>query len=216
MIPVMLVGTLLYAKRYSAFEYLCVSLIAGGISLFAARGSAAAGAHAASKLAAPNAPLGYALCAVNLLLDGYTNAAQDEVTRRYRSGSALHMMCWMNFWTGAYYCAYLFGATRQGSDLLAFCGAHPQALSDLALFCLCGAVGQLFIFFTIRRFGSLVNTVVCTTRKFFTILISVVWNGNALAPAQWLGVTAVFAGLLASSLGKGMARPRPGGPKHHP
>jgi hypothetical protein len=28
------------------------------------------------KLAAPNAPLGYGLCLVNLVLDGYTNAAQ--------------------------------------------------------------------------------------------------------------------------------------------
>ena len=28
------------------------------------------------KLASPNAPLGYTLCLVNLVLDGYTNAAQ--------------------------------------------------------------------------------------------------------------------------------------------
>jgi hypothetical protein len=28
------------------------------------------------KLAAPNAPVGYTLCLVNLVLDGYTNAAQ--------------------------------------------------------------------------------------------------------------------------------------------
>jgi solute carrier family 35 (UDP-galactose transporter), member B1 len=30
----------------------------------------------ARKLAAPNAPLGYALCLINLTFDGYTNAAQ--------------------------------------------------------------------------------------------------------------------------------------------
>jgi UDP-galactose transporter B1 len=28
------------------------------------------------KLASPNAPLGYTLCLINLVLDGYTNAAQ--------------------------------------------------------------------------------------------------------------------------------------------
>ena len=38
----------------------------------------------ASKLAAPNAPLGYALCLINLAFDGYTNAAQDEVHRKYQ------------------------------------------------------------------------------------------------------------------------------------
>lgn len=208
MIPVMLMGTLLYGKRYSMFEYLCVSLIAGGISLFASETSS----KVRSKLASPNAPLGYALCLVNLVFDGYTNAAQDEISRKYKDNSAIHMMCWMNFWCGLYYCGYLFGATSQGPELLAFCQQHPDAARDLALFCLCGAFGQLFIFFTIRTFGSLVNTIVCTTRKFFNILISVVWNGNALFPLQWVGVALVFSGLMASSISKGM-RTKTG--KHH-
>lgn len=37
---------------------------------------------------------------------------------------------------------------------------------------MCGAVGQLFIFGTIKTFGSLVNTLITTTRKFFNILLS--------------------------------------------
>jgi UDP-galactose transporter B1 len=47
-----------------------------------------------------------------------------------------------------------------------------QAGYDVLLFCLCGAIGQLFIFATIKRFGSLLNTLVTTTRKFFNILLS--------------------------------------------
>lgn len=77
-----------------------------------------------------------------------------------------------------------------------------QAGWYIALFCLCGAVGQLFIFATIRTFGSLVNTLICTTRKFFNILLSVLWNGNPLLPQQWLAVVFVFAGLLTSSIAK--------------
>ena len=83
-----------------------------------------------------------------------------------------------------------------------------QAAWDVALFCLCGAVGQLFIFATIRRFGSLANTLVCTTRKFFNILLSVLLNGNPLLPQQWAAVALVFAGLLVSSLAKGGKRGR--------
>lgn len=57
------------------------------------------------------------------------------------------------------------------------CVSPPaQAGWDILLFCLCGAVGQLFIFATIKRFGSLVNTLVTTTRKFFNILLSGVWK----------------------------------------
>lgn len=37
MIPVMVMGTLVGGKRYSVIEYVCVGLIAGGISLFAAQ-----------------------------------------------------------------------------------------------------------------------------------------------------------------------------------
>lgn len=199
MIPVMLMGTILHGKVYSAFEYVCVSSIAGGISMFALGAPGKA-----RKIASPNAPLGYALCAINLLFDGYTNAAQDEITRRYHDNSALHMMCWMNFWCGAYYLVYLVGLTTQGPELWVFCSAHREAAYDLAIFCLCGVVGQLFIFFTIRTFGSLTNTIVCTTRKFFNILISVLWNGNALSGQQWVGVGLVFAGLLASSISKSL------------
>lgn len=36
-----------------------------------------------SKLSSPNAPLGYALCFTNLALDGFTNATQDAITKKY-------------------------------------------------------------------------------------------------------------------------------------
>lgn len=37
MVPVMIMGTLVGGKRYSTIEYLCVGLIAGGVSLFASQ-----------------------------------------------------------------------------------------------------------------------------------------------------------------------------------
>lgn len=75
-------------------------------------------------------------------------------------------------------------------------------MRDILLFCVCGAVGQLFIFYTIKTFGALVNTLICTTRKFFNILFSVILNGNPLLPAQWVAVALVFGGLISSSLSK--------------
>ena len=83
------------------------------------------------------------------------------------------------------------------------CLACLPALADLHLldfFVL--PLSQLFIFFTIKVFGSLVNTLICTTRKFFNILISVVWNANPLLTGQWVAVFMVFVGLIASSLAK--------------
>ncbi|KAF8068425.1 UTR3 [Scenedesmus sp. PABB004] len=197
MVPVMLVGSLLHGKRYSALEYVCMTCIGLGVSLFARKSSS----KVTARLAAPNAPLGYLLCFVNLLLDGYTNAFQDEINRRHPANDPIHMMAWMNFWCAAFYGAYL-SASGVGASLAAFVAAHPAARGDVALFCLCGAVGQLFIFLTIKRFGALVNTLVCTTRKFFNILGSVLLNGNPLLPAQWAAVGLVFTGLITSSLAK--------------
>lgn len=67
--------------------------------------------------------------------------------------------------------ALLLCPHRNGPDLISFLQRHPDAARDVFLYCACGAFGQMFIFLTIRTFGSLANTLVCTTRKFFSILI---------------------------------------------
>ncbi|KAI3436633.1 hypothetical protein D9Q98_006049 [Chlorella vulgaris] len=195
LIPVMLMGSVLHGKRYSMLEYVCCLAISAGVGLFGMKSSS----KVTGKLASPNAPLGYTLCLINLVLDGYTNAAQDEIHKRHKHGSALQMMCWMNFWCGLYYLPILFVFSNVGAELATFCLQHPEAAYDVLLFCLCGAVGQLFIFATIKRFGSLLNTLVTTTRKFFNILLSVMWNANPLLPQQWAAVLLVFTGLLVSS-----------------
>eukprot|EP00877_Chromochloris_zofingiensis_P001938 jgi/Chrzof1/11745/Cz06g08050.t1 len=197
MVPVMLMGTLLHKKTYSAMEYMCMCLIGIGVSLFARKSSS----KVTTKLASPNAPLGYLLCFLNLTFDGYTNAAQDEINRKYPKNSPIHMMCWMNFWCALYYGVYMI-ASGIGYELMLFCQRHRDASWDVILFCLCGAVGQLFIFYTIKTFGSLVNTLICTTRKFFNILGSVVLNGNPLLPMQWAAVAFVFTGLITNTVSK--------------
>ncbi|CAK4170254.1 unnamed protein product [Aphanomyces euteiches] len=58
-----------------------------------------------------------------------------------------------------------------------------------------GALGQNFIYFTVQRFSALTCTTITTTRKFFTILASVLYFGNALATQQWVGVGIVFTGI---------------------
>lgn len=72
MVPVMIMGTLIGGKVYGFLDYGCATLIAAGISLFANQSST----KVIKKLEAPNAPLGYFLCFLNLFFDGYTNAKQ--------------------------------------------------------------------------------------------------------------------------------------------
>lgn len=53
---------------------------------------------------------------------------------------------------------------------------------------------QFFIFLMVSEFGPLPCSVVTTTRKFFTVLGSVILFGNTLLPRQWFGTVFVFLG----------------------
>lgn len=193
MIPVMLMGTLVYGIRYTVPEYVCTLLVAGGVSAFALSKTSS---KTISKLAHPNAPLGYGLCFLNLAFDGFTNATQDEITTRYPKTSAWNIMLGMNLWGTIYNMAFMFGWPQaSGFEAVEFCKQNPEAAWDIFLYCLCGAVGQNFIFLTISRFGSLTNTTITTTRKFVSIVVSSLLSGNPLSVKQWGSVVMVFSGL---------------------
>eukprot|EP00271_Cylindrocystis_brebissonii_P003022 TRINITY_DN13771_c0_g1_i1.p1 TRINITY_DN13771_c0_g1~~TRINITY_DN13771_c0_g1_i1.p1 ORF type:complete len:398 (-),score=90.05 TRINITY_DN13771_c0_g1_i1:627-1820(-) len=193
MIPVMLWGALAFRVKYTLPEYICTFLVAGGVAIFALFKSSS---KALKKLARPNAPLGYTLCFLNLALDGWTNTNQDHLHHRFPHTSSFHTMLAMNLWGALYTALFMFGTPwGGGSEAVAFCRANPEAAKDLLVFCLSGAVGQNFIFLTIKHFGSLVNTTITTTRKFMSILLSALVTGNPLSDKQWGGVTMVFSGL---------------------
>ncbi|KAF6159974.1 hypothetical protein GIB67_033058 [Kingdonia uniflora] len=193
MIPVMLMGALVYGIKYTFPEYVCTLLVAGGVSAFALLKTSS---KTISKLAKPNAPLGYGLCFVNLAFDGFTNATQDSITARYPKTSAWDIMLGMNLWGTIYNVIYMFSSPNgSGFEAVDFCKQHPEAAWDIFLYCLCGAVGQNFIFLTIKRFGSLANTTITTTRKFVSIVVSSMLSGNPLSRKQWGSVIMVFSGL---------------------
>lgn len=149
-----------------------------------------------SKLAHPNAPLGYGLCFLNLVFDGFTNATQDSLGARYPKTTAWDIMLGMNLWGTIYNMIYMFGWPQaSGFEAVKFCRQHPEAAWDVLFYCLCGAVGQNFIFLTISRFGSLANTTITTTRKFVSIVVSSLLSGNPLSAIQWGSVLMVFSGL---------------------
>ncbi|CAA6658798.1 unnamed protein product [Spirodela intermedia] len=178
MIPVMLMGTFLYGIRYTLPEYICTLLVAGGVSSFALMKL-----QDHEQAGPPQRPLGYGLCFLNLAFDGFTNATQDSISQRYPKTTAWDIMLGMNLWGTVYNVVFMFGwPGGSGYAAARFCREHPEAAWDILVYCLCGAVGQNFIFLTISRFGSLANTTITTTRKFVSIV-------------QWGSVVMVFAGL---------------------
>ncbi|KAG1243926.1 hypothetical protein G6F68_015651 [Rhizopus microsporus] len=143
---------------------------------------------------------------MNLMIDGLTNATQDQIFTKYKHlvGSQ-HMMFYMNslssILSGLYLILYPFNDELQQAFL--FFQQHPAVIRDVLLFGLCGAIGQCFIFYTLQRYGSLHLVTVTVTRKLFTMLLSVFWFNHTLNLGQWVGVGLVFTAIgIESYIGK--------------
>ncbi|CAD7093216.1 unnamed protein product [Hermetia illucens] len=142
--------------------------------------------------------LGELLLFLSLSMDGLTGAIQERM-RSSSAPSGQQMMLAMNWWS-----TIMLGVaillTGEGKLFIAFALKHSELLVHLSSLALAGALGQFFIFLMVSHFGPLACSVVTTTRKFFTVLCSVLFFGNVLVPRQWFGAVLVFAGLFADMM----------------
>ncbi|XP_012942758.1 solute carrier family 35 member B1 [Aplysia californica] len=196
-IPVMILGVLFAAKRYPLAKYLCVLLIVMGVGLFMYK----------EKRSSPQPEdhhilgTGEVLLLVSLTLDGLTGASQDRMRSQYKTG-ANNMMFFVNL-CSVIYLSIGVVITGELFEFVAFANRYPYVLFNMISFSLASAVGQMFIFITVTTFGPLTCSIVTTTRKFFTILGSVIIFQNPMSGRQWLGTSLVFVGLgLDSVYGK--------------
>merc|ERR1712048_1073625 len=82
---------------------------------------------------------------------------------------------------------------------------NPAILKDIAVYSVCSAMGQGFIFFTISSFDPLVCTTVTTTRKVFSVLLSIFTKGHQLNAQGWSGIALACGGILGELGAKFMA-----------
>lgn len=190
-IPVMILGVLLGRKTYTLKKYLFVLLIVTGVALFMYK-------EGKINTNTENAGLGELLLFLSLSMDGLTGAIQERM-RAAHAPSGQYMMLSMNSWSTIMLTGALI-LSGEGKEFLHFTARHPELWRDLAMLAICGALGQLFIFMMVSQFGPLACSVVTTTRKFFTVLFSVLFFGNSLAGRQWFGAVLVFTGLFADMI----------------
>ncbi|RMZ86894.1 hypothetical protein DV736_g5883, partial [Chaetothyriales sp. CBS 134916] len=220
LLPVMFLHVLLYQKRYPFSKYLIVFAVTAGVAIFTLYHPPKVG-KVSTKNAQNSSLYGLALLGISLGFDGLTNTTQDHIfgsPKRYGRVTAPQMMAATNLLSCVLMTTYLlitphvpldyfFSSLSSGStsvdsntthelaSAVAFLQRHPRVLYDVLGFCVAGAIGQLFIFATLNRFGSLVLVTVTVTRKMLTMVLSVVWYGKSLTLGQWAGVGLVFGGI---------------------
>ncbi|KAG0030136.1 UDP-galactose transporter [Podila clonocystis] len=194
LIPVMFMNILLYRRKFPTYKYVCVALVTLGVSGFMLL--APMDEHKSKKGVVNSSLYGLFLVIINLTLDGVTNSTQDQIFHAFRV-SGQQMMCFMNLFMSGYMTLWLLfnPVNTELASAIAFCQTHPAIIKDIAMFSICGALGQCFIFYTLEQYGSLSLVTVTVTRKLFTILLSVVAYGHHLNVNQWLMVGVVFSGI---------------------
>ncbi|KAI9854452.1 MAG: UDP-galactose transporter [Vezdaea acicularis] len=214
LLPVMALHLTVFRKRYALSKYLVVLLVTLGVATFTLYhpSSASSNKKGASTTDKKSSAWGLFLLAINLLLDGLTNATQDHIFSTLQPFTGPQMMAAQNILTTLLTTSYLvlspllsplfslstpLSAPNELTAASSLLLTHPPLALDVFLFALCGAVGQLFIFTTLARFSSLLLVTVTVTRKMLTMLLSVVWFGHRLSGMQWVGVGMVFGGVGA-------------------
>jgi solute carrier family 35 (UDP-galactose transporter), member B1 len=215
LLPVMALHLTVFRKSYPLYKYGVVALVTLGVAVFTlhhpSTASQASKHSARAGGAERDQAWGLFLLGVNLLFDGLFNSTQDYIFAAFAPYSGPQMMCAQNLLSTALTVTYLTLApfvaptavgrllsmpeANEVTAALSFVRRHPQAWTDVVLFCACGAVGQVFIFHTLATFSSLVLVTVNVTRKMLTMVLSVLWFGHRISGMQWLGVGLVFGGV---------------------
>ncbi|KTW32767.1 UDP-galactose transporter HUT1 [Pneumocystis jirovecii RU7] len=192
LIPVMAIHTIFYKTRFARYKYLIVAIVTSGIIIFTLCDSQLSSKTKKKQLS--NNIWGLFLLSINLLLDGYTNSTQDQIFKVFPYVSGPWMMMSMNIVSTIGMILYLFCFTNELITTYEFVKKYPSTTRDIIIYGCLGAIGQLFIFHTLEKFGSLILITITLTRKMLTLLISLIWFNHKLTIGQWIGIGLVFYG----------------------
>jgi len=192
MAPVMAGSLLLGGATYELREYLNVAAIIGGTAIVSL-GKKKGGDE-------KNTSMGVMFIMLSLVLDGVTAGFQKRLKAETAKVGVKPKPYDFMYWTNLFMCltaivvAVGLGQVQTG---IAFCTANPEILSKIVKFAICSAVGQSFIFYTIANFDPLILSTVTTTRKIFSVLLSIFLKGHSLSMMGWSGIGLACSGILS-------------------
>lgn len=77
-------------------------------------------------------------------------------------------------------------------DCLSFILNHKEMALHLICFCICSTVGQLFIFYTIQKFGAVIFSIIMSLRILFSTLLSCFFFSHPVTELSCIGMIVVF------------------------
>lgn len=201
MAPVMAGSLILGGESYELREYLQVVAIIGGtaiVSMSKKKGGSS-----------DSSAMGVVYIILSLVMDGVTAGCQKRLKVETGKVGVKPKPYDFMFWTNLFMCAtaalvaIVLGEMIEG---FSYCASNPEIFSKIILFALCSAVGQMFIFYTIANFDPLILSGITTTRKIFSVLLSIFTKGHTLATMGWAGIVMASSGILSELHAKSTAK----------
>lgn len=187
-VPVMLMGKIISRNKYEFYEYIVAVAISLGMILFLS------GSYDHSKHTPITTITGLFLLVLYMVFDSFTSNWQSEIFKSYGITS-IQMMCGVNLFSTMFTAASLLvqGGFSEG---FAFSSEHPKFLIDCMILSVSSAIGQLFIFFTIAKFGAVVFTIIMTLRQAIAILLSCLIYHHEISTFGIFGIIIVFLAIF--------------------
>lgn len=199
-VPVMIMGAFM-GKKYPLRKYINVCLIVAGVGLFMGGGSSKSkkggGDDDDDGLSASSQAFGILLLFVSLCFDGGTGAYEDKLMSVHSVGPFDLM-----------YNIQLGKTILAGVGLLVFNQVHLfiQMCQDMGFLLvalgLSGAMGQVFIFVTIAKFGALTCSIIGLARKVTTLVASIYFYGHELNGTQFTGLVVAVGSMVMNFWGR--------------
>lgn len=180
----MLVGILVNRKVYPSIEYIEAFFITAGVTIFTLSEKPGPATDHSDSL------WGMFLLALYLGCDSFTSQWQSKVYKTY-SVDQYQMMLGVNIWS-MIMTGFTLIQSGEGLTALAFVLNDSSAMLHMVVLSVTSAIGQLFIFYTIKEFGPVLFTIIMTTRQIFSLVVSCFLFSHSLGLSSALGAATVF------------------------
>lgn len=185
-LPVMMGSLFVKEVKYEKIQYMSVFLITSGILLFnllKTQGESS------------DSIIGLFCLFLSLIMDAVNGFCTEQVRHKVKP-SSLEMMSYCNGYGMLIigFVVVIFSNFAYEIPIIVYLFRNPYVLVDICIFGLMSAIGQMFIFRGLRVLGSLTLNIITTTRKFMTVMLSIVLFHHSLNFYQWLSLIMVFSG----------------------
>ena len=191
-IPVMIMGRVLKGTTYGISEYIEAILITGGVAFFSL-----ASKHNKKDLDESFEWNGFILLCVYVLADSFTSQWQSRIYRDYGKIDHFHMMYGVNV-SSIIVTTFALVASGEIPRVIEFMVYNPTALWYNVLTAITSTTGQIAIFYTIKKFGPIVFTIIMTTRQMMSIILSTILFGHQMTLGGLMGAFLVFTAIFHS------------------